>query len=105
IYLGFYSIVFKPPLNQFTPLLCIRVSDIDNIVESPENCGIKQMLMVGSRNQKYIRRHIIEILEQRRNDTLQFAHLMTVITFLGDGIKLVQKKDDALISYAGEYLP
>lgn len=63
------------------------------------------MLMVGSRNQKYIRRHIIEVLEQSRYDAFQFSHLVSVIALLGDGIEFIQKKDNVLVAHAGEYLP
>ena len=53
------------------------------------------MLVIRCRNQKYIRRHIIEVLEQSRYDALQFP-ISCPSSLLGDG-EFVQKKDNVLL--------
>jgi hypothetical protein len=98
----------RPTCNQSTQkqlyLLTIWGREGETQLETSPDCAVQKFRMVGRGDDDDVARHLVELHQQKRNNPLDLARLMSVAAFFPDGIEFIEEQDAGLRSNVVEQL-
>src|SRR5438132_141275 len=88
-----FSIFSDLLLYRRDHLVLVGHREPDNHLETPPDCGIEKLRVIGGRKEQPGGRPLVDFLEKDCNEPFELAYFYSVVSAFRDGVEFIEEKD------------